>query len=79
VIDWAVLCVQDLAVEEAMLRLCAEDCGLTFENFVSLVQSDGTADLAALDAFDSRWHAREGSGSGSDRQRSVHHVKPTPA
>lgn len=59
-----------------MLRLCAEDCGLTFENFVALVQSDSTSDLTALDAFDSRWKPREGDGEGSGRPRSPDRVVP---
>jgi len=39
----------DLAIEEAMLKACAEDCGVTFEKFLGLVQSESYLDLADMD------------------------------
>ena len=39
----------DLAVEEAMLKSCAEECGVTFEDFLGMVQSESYLDLAQMD------------------------------
>lgn len=45
----------DLAVEEAMIQDCAEQCGMTFEDFVQILQRGELQGASALAAFDARW------------------------
>lgn len=44
----------DLAVEEEMINSCAECCGVTFEQFVALLQ-EGQATAASPLMYDSRY------------------------
>ena len=66
----------DLAVAEAMARACAEDCGLTFDDFVKLLSNEQTDGDAPGALYETRFVgsprvANQVSGGAADSDASA--------